>query len=248
MFFPPAVSHGRWRRPDTGSRVNHFLLLILLVAGVSGVVFTTEWLLERRRLRAVAGDWPSDAEAFPLPARYRQGVPISSAPMPGAADLVFDADGSVAWDQIWGNFCDLALAGGPPHRDTPLEPALREEVCSHQDDYLRVLDELERGLSLITHWPVERNLAPGWIGLVCPDEEAAYWLLHAVVAENVAAGRMGNLLLLPAGPDFRLKYEIKNVITAVAKTHHYWTEHLMEQQGVVQGFQSRAETSRRLRS
>jgi sirohydrochlorin cobaltochelatase len=40
---------------------------------------------------------------------------------------------------------------------------------------------------------------------------------------------MGNPLLLPAGPDFRLKYEIKNVITAVAKTHHYWTEHMTEQ-------------------
>jgi len=30
---------------------------------------------------------------------------------------------------------------------------------------------------------------------------------------------------LPAGPAFRLDKEIKNVITVVAKTHHYWTEH-----------------------
>jgi sirohydrochlorin cobaltochelatase len=213
--------------------VNQIFLLILLVVGVSGVVFIAEWLLERRRLQVVVGEPECDIEAIPLPARYRQGTPISSAPMP-AADLVFDRDGEVAWDQIWGNFCDLAIAGGPPHRDTPLEPALREEVSAHQGDYSRVLDELERGLSMITHWPVERNLAPGWIGLVCPDEETAYWLLHAVVAENVAAGRMNNLLLLPAGPDFRLKYEIKNVITAVAKIHHYWTEHMTERLGVDQ--------------
>jgi sirohydrochlorin cobaltochelatase len=175
------------------------------------------------------GHWDGEMEDFPLPARYRQGVPISNAPMPGAADLVFASDGSVAWDQIWGDFCDLAIAGGPPHRDSPLKPAAPADIRARENAYIDVLDELERGLSMITCWPVERNLAPGWIGLVCPDEDAAYWLLHAVVAENIAAGRMGNLLLLPAGPDFRLKYEIKNVITAVAKTHHYWTEHITEQ-------------------
>jgi sirohydrochlorin cobaltochelatase len=209
--------------------VNNVVLLILLVVAVSGAVFALEWLAERRRLRVAGSDRGDGPAAFPLPARYRQGQPISNAPMPGAADLVFDTDGSVAWNDIWGNFCDLAIAGGPPHRDTPLEPATPETIRTHEDDYRRVLDELERGLRMITGWPIERKLAPGWIGLVCPDEDAAYWLLHAVAAENVAAGRMGNLLLLPAGPDFRLKYEIKNVITAVAKTHHYWTEHMTEQ-------------------
>jgi sirohydrochlorin cobaltochelatase len=33
-------------------------------------------------------------------------------------------------------------------------------------------------------------------------------------------------LLLPAGPQFRLEAEIKNVVTAVAKTYHYWKEHM----------------------
>lgn len=43
------------------------------------------------------------------------------------------------------------------------------------------------------------------------------------------------ILLLPAGPDFRIEYEIKNVVTAVAKTHHYWTEHRSETEfGVAQ--------------
>lgn len=208
--------------------MNNLLLLIILVAGVSLTVFVTEWVLERRRLHSGATAEIRDQAEFPLPSRYRNGAPISSAPMPGAADLVFAPDGSVAWDRIWGNFCDLAIAGGPPHRNTPLEPATPADIHGRERGYLNVIDELERGLRMITGWPVERTFAPGWIGLVCPDEEAAYWLLHAVVAENIAAGRVGNLLLLPAGPDFRLKYEIKNVITAVAKTHHYWTEHMIE--------------------
>jgi hypothetical protein len=30
-----------------------------------------------------------------------------------SAGLKYGADGKVAWDQIWGSFCDLAMAGGP---------------------------------------------------------------------------------------------------------------------------------------
>jgi sirohydrochlorin cobaltochelatase len=33
------------------------------------------------------------------------------------------------------------------------------------------------------------------------------------------------VLFLPAGPTFRLDKEIKNVVTVIAKTHHYWKEH-----------------------
>jgi sirohydrochlorin cobaltochelatase len=36
------------------------------------------------------------------------------------------------------------------------------------------------------------------------------------------------VLFLPAAPSFTLDKEIKNVVTVVAKTHHYWTEHLEE--------------------
>jgi hypothetical protein len=60
---------------------------------------------------------------------------------------------------------------------------------------------------------------------MCPDEDAAAWLEEAVNAENVHAGRSGASLFLPAGPRFALKEEIRNVVTAVAKAHHYWTEH-----------------------
>jgi sirohydrochlorin cobaltochelatase len=54
----------------------------------------------------------------------------------------------------------------------------------------------------------------------------AGWLLRAIVMENVAARAEGPLLDLPASPGFRLAKEIKNVITVIAKTCHYWTGHM----------------------
>ena len=43
--------------------------------------------------------------------------------------------------------------------------------------------------------------------------------------ENVSARCEGTTLELPAGPGYRLEKEIKNVITAVAKTGHDWLDH-----------------------
>jgi sirohydrochlorin cobaltochelatase len=54
----------------------------------------------------------------------------------------------------------------------------------------------------------------------------AIWLMRAIVVENVMVRREGSVLFLPAGSRFTLEDEIKNVVTAVAKTHHYWTEHV----------------------
>jgi hypothetical protein len=53
----------------------------------------------------------------------------------------------------------------------------------------------------------------------------AVWLVRAIMAENVTARRDHATLKLPAGRNFRLEKEIKNVITAVAKTCHYWDYH-----------------------
>ena len=85
--------------------------------------------------------------------------------------------------------------------------------------------EIARGLTLITRRPVVTDAAPGWVGPVCQDEEMAVWLLRAIVVENVSVRREGVTLFLPAGPAYRVEKEIRNVITAVAKTYHYWTEH-----------------------
>ena len=59
----------------------------------------------------------------------------------------------------------------------------------------------------------------------CDDENMALWLLRAIVVENVCVRREGTRLFLPVGPAFQLEKEIKNVITVLAKTYHYWNEH-----------------------
>lgn len=159
-----------------------------------------------------------------LPPRYRGGQPVSAAPM-GSAPVRYEAEGRVAWNEMWQSFCNLALAGGPTHRGTLLEPALKEEVRADPEGYARVVAEIARGLALITRLPVVADGAAGWVGFVCPDEEMAIWMLRAITVENVSVRREGTTLFLPAGPQYRLEKEIKNVITAVAKTHHYWTEH-----------------------
>jgi hypothetical protein len=53
----------------------------------------------------------------------------------------------------------------------------------------------------------------------------AGWLTRAIVMENVSANFKGLALHLPAGPAYRLEKEIKNVVTVIAKTCHYWREH-----------------------
>jgi hypothetical protein len=167
----------------------------------------------------------SSALSTMLPPRYQGDKKVSAAPM-GTAPMRYRENGQVAWDEMWVGFCDLALAGGPPHRDTLLEPVPPDEVRANMAAYERVLAEIERGLRLITGLPVLRGERPGWIGLRCESEEMALWLLRAIIVENVCVRREGSILFLPVGPDFRMEQEIKNVITVVAKTHHYWMEHI----------------------
>jgi sirohydrochlorin cobaltochelatase len=54
----------------------------------------------------------------------------------------------------------------------------------------------------------------------------AQWLCEAIKQENVAAQTTAKTLFVPVGDYYSMKGEIKNVITAVAKTAHYWQEHL----------------------
>jgi len=182
-------------------------------------------------LRGVSHSHGVPAALSILPPRYQGGAPVSAAPM-SAAPLVYDAEGRVAWDRIWGGddpespFCELALAGGPPHRGTLLEPAAPEEARADQAGYTRALMELLRGIHQTTGLKGIISQTPGWIGVQCESEEMALWLLRAIVVENISVRREGAVLFLPAGPHFRLEHEIKSVITALAKTHHYWKEHM----------------------
>ena len=193
-----------------------------------GQVTEIDWrhLLPEVLFSSLASTAPSSQMPDPLPARYRNGKEACAAPM-GTAPMRYNEVGQVEWDQMWTDFCDLALAGGPPHRGTLLEPVPPEEILAHQEAYERVIAEIKRGLEMVTGLPVITSKQVGWIGLQCADEEMALWLLRAIVVENVCIRREGNVLWLPAGPAFQLEKEIKNVITVVAKTYHYWTEHIL---------------------
>jgi sirohydrochlorin cobaltochelatase len=206
----------------------HPALLPAIVRRYVEALLDARVVQELRQAHAHDGASLADVEArmaVLLPPRYRDsGVPVSSAPM-GAAAVQRDPEGRAAWDVMWQGFCELALAGGPPHRGTLLEPVPREEVLADPERYRAVLGELARGIRMITGLAVVDEGPPGWIGIACESEAMAVWLLRAIVVENVMARREGAVLYLPAGPRFTLDGEIRNVVTAVAKTHHYWTQH-----------------------
>ncbi len=161
-----------------------------------------------------------------LPPRYQNPeVAVSAAPM-GSAALAYDERGDVAWDEMWTGFCELALAGGAPHRGTLLEPVHEAAIAADPERYAWVVAEIERGLTQVTGLPTVQGAVAGWVGLECDDEEMAIWLLRAIVVENVTVRREDRVLWFPAGPVFRLEREIRNVITVVAKTVHYWQDHI----------------------
>jgi len=144
----------------------------------------------------------------------------------GTAPLAYGPDGKVAWNEIWTSFCDLALAGGPPHRGNLLEAVTAAVALAEPEKYRAVVAELERGIRLVTALEVVPSGAAGWVGVRCDSEEMAVWMLRAIIVENVMVRREGDVLYLPAGPRFTLKREIRNVVTVIAKVAHYWTAHL----------------------
>jgi sirohydrochlorin cobaltochelatase len=170
-----------------------------------------------------------------LPPRYQHCYTSVSPNSMGSAGLKFGPDGKVAWDEIWTTFCDLALAGGPPHRGDLLEPVSEAEVTAEPERYREVIAEIGRAIGSTTCLPVVNGYAPGWVGVQCESIEEAAWLQFAVTAENVSARRRQSVLQLPAGPAFRVDKEIKNVVVAVAKAYHYWNGHLTSAQQSLAG-------------
>lgn len=147
-------------------------------------------------------------------------APMASAPMQ------YRENGEVAWGEMWENFCALALEGGPPHRGELLTPQAAPQTAS--DNYQFAVREILRGIQEVSTLPA-REIRPGWIGITCASPSMAAWLAEAVVAENVTAHAEDALLCVPVGDFYTLKGEIKNVITAVAKTTHYWADHVPPQ-------------------
>lgn len=165
-----------------------------------------------------------------LPATYRDCYEEVQPVSMGSAGLKYTPDGQVAWNEIWTTFCDLAMAGGPPHKGKLLEPATLAAIEADPTRYQQVLAEICRGIALVTELPVQPSPAPGWVQVECADPVMAGWLLRAITMENVAARAHGVFLELPAGPAYRIEKEVKNVITVIAKTCHYWVEHMWPSQ------------------
>ena len=160
-----------------------------------------------------------------LPEEYRDCYEEVQPVSMGSAGLKYGIDGRIAWDEMWGSFCDLAMAGGPPHRGKLLQPASRAEINKEPKQYRQVVEELCRGVEMVTGLATEPSLISGWVHVDCPGTTMAGWLVRAINMENVSACNKGMVLHLPAGPHFRPEKEIKNVVTAIAKTSHYWLGH-----------------------
>ena len=165
-----------------------------------------------------------------LPEQYQDSYQdVQPVPM-RSAGLQYDSDGNVAWDRIWGSFCDLAMAGGPPHKGALLEPGTQEEIDAQFVRYDEVVEEIRRGVKMVTGLRAYPSPTPGWVSVTCLGDAMAGWLVRAIVMENVAARHAGAVLELPASPHFRIDKEIKNVITVIAKTCHYWAGHMPPEQ------------------
>ncbi len=152
------------------------------------------------------------------------GQPAGKARTPMAsAPLVYNDDQTVAWERMWDSFCVLASVGGPPHRATMLQPETTADAAS--PEYQASVAEIVRGIRLVSGLRAEAAES-GWIAVECEHAAKARWLSEQIRQENVASFQRGNCFFVPVGQRFTVKGEVKNVITAVAKTTHYWQEHL----------------------
>ena len=122
------------------------------------------------------------------------------------------------------------MAGGPPHKGRLLGPGLQSEIDAQFNRYDEVAEEICRGIRLATGLRSYVSPTVGWVCVTCLSDAMAEWLVRAIVMENVAVRRRGAILELPASPLFRLEKEIKNVITVIAKTCHYWLGHMPSDQ------------------
>jgi len=173
------------------------------------------------RLDALEDSLRRDAEAD-----RREYEPVSrpdpSQPM-SAAPFLWRDDGRPDWRSIWTSFCELALYGGPPHRgpESPLHAST--DGATHAD--AEMLAEMRRGIWETTGLYAESS-EPGRLSVTCDSPTMAAWMCAAIILENVDARMEDDRLLLPAGPGYALKDEVKSIITVVAKTHHYWQAHV----------------------
>jgi hypothetical protein len=160
-----------------------------------------------------------------LPETYQDSYEDVQPIAMGSAPLRFDRDGRVAWNEMWTSFCDLAMAGGPPHKGMLLEPGTPAAIDAEPERYRDVVNEICRGVQMVTGLEVDESPVRGWVRVTCLTNGMAEWLLRAITMENVAVRADALAVDVPAAPHFRVAKEIKNVVTVVAKTTHYWLSH-----------------------
>lgn len=160
--------------------------------------------------------------------KHKNGTAVTvdpAAPMP-AAPMKYLPDGTVDWGNMWDTFCVLAQAGGPPHRGVLLTAPPVPDVDDPR--YAAAVHEICRGVAQVSGLTAVPG-PPGWVQITCHTPGMARWLREAIREENVDARHEREYLFVPAGETFALKGEIKSVITAVAKTTHYWQAHLAQE-------------------
>lgn len=163
---------------------------------------------------------PASSDGYDADERKRKAD--LAKPM-AAAPIKYNDDGSVAWGDMWDSFCVLATAGGPPHRGTMLMPD--ESSNPDSETYRAAQAEIIRGIYLVSGLTATPD-RPGWIAVECPDEAMAAWIADNGSQENVYLRWEGTRFYVPCGERYTIKGEVKNVVTVVAKTTHYWADHL----------------------
>ena len=183
------------------------------------------WMIEEDEWKSVV----ESSEGFQqLELMDHHGEPIIARPM-SAAPFVYLDDGRPDWGTMWQGFCELALYGGPPHRGA--DAALDAPVAA-PDEVVRdqMIEETVRGILETTGF-VASPSPGGWLAMECDSKRMAAWLSAVIILENVDARSDGTTLFVPGGNGFELKDEVKSVITVVAKSFHYWQEHIANEAG-----------------
>src|SRR5437867_8980688 len=134
--------------------------------------------------------------------------PMSSAP------FLWRRDGRPDWGSMWTTFCALALYGGPPQRGP--ESPLRAPTAPPADSDREMLAEMQRGIWETTGLYAE-SVEPGWLSVTCESPTMAAWMCAAIILENGAARLEEERLVLPAGPDYRPKDEVKKIGRAAGR-------------------------------
>jgi sirohydrochlorin cobaltochelatase len=148
---------------------------------------------------------------------------IKNTPM-ASAPFVYDKEGNIAWDKMWDSFCYLAKEGGPPHRESPLKHIPAQDIKFDSVEYQKAINEVSRAYALLTPYS-SRDCKNGWIEVKLHSMHMATWFAEIINLENVECRQKEKYIYLPISHTYTLEKEVKNLVTVLAKAHHYWSQH-----------------------